>query len=82
MKSLFISEATHSVAEKPSFTAILQCLPVSVGGILALVTTKGKEKKPLSKHICLSYSPLLPKISSVSLVTRCSCSELVHLQVL
>lgn len=43
MKSIFISEATHSVAEKPSFTAFLKCLPVSVGGILALVTC-AKEK--------------------------------------
>ena len=61
MKSLFISEATNRVAEKPSFTAFLQCLPVSVGGILVLVNFTEGEKKPLGRQICLSHSPLLPE---------------------
>lgn len=61
MKSLFISETITRVAEKPSFTAFLQCLPVSVGGILALVNFTEGGKKPLDRQICLFHSPLLPE---------------------
>lgn len=82
MKSLFISETITRVAEKPSFTAFLQCLPVSVGGILALVNfTEGKKSLWTGRYACFILHCSL-KMNSVSLVTRHSCSELVHLQVL
>lgn len=45
MKNPFLSEAMNWVAKEPSFTAFLQFLSVSVGGILALVNYTEEEKK-------------------------------------
>lgn len=60
----------------PSFTAFLQFLSVSVGGILALVNyTKEGKKAPLGRQLCLSHSLLLLENEFVSLVTTHSFAQ-------
>lgn len=70
VKSLFMTEA-----EKPSFTGFFQCLPVLLGRVLALVRfTGGKRCLWTGGYACLTLHCFL-KTSSVSLVTRQTCSD-------
>lgn len=60
MKNLFVFEEIYRVAERFSFMPFLQCLSVSVGGILILLNFTSRGKKGFGQAdmpVSLSIAP-------------------------